>query len=77
MLQVIAWIVTGAALIGVVLNIKKDLRCFLIWIFTNAFWCMYDFYLEAWAQSALFLVYFFLALWGLWKWKQGEKHAGS
>jgi len=32
------WLLTVASLVGVVLNIRKDRRCFAIWIATNAGW---------------------------------------
>ena len=74
MVVILSWFMTGLALVGVVLNIKKDSRCFAIWVCTNFFWCVYDFHLGAIAQSALFAVYFCLAIWGLWEWK---KSAGT
>ena len=66
----ISWIVTGLALIGVVLNIHKNSLCFVFWIITNAFWCIYDYHKDMFAQSFLFFVYFLLAIWGLIKWEK-------
>jgi len=66
------WIVSALALAGVILNIYKDRRCFIIWAFTNAFWAVYDWKLGAKAQSILFLVYFILAVWGLVQWSRGR-----
>jgi nicotinamide riboside transporter PnuC len=63
------WIVTVFSIVGVILNIKKRKECFIIWSATNAAWACYDFYIGAYAQSALFTVYFILALWGLHEWK--------
>uniref|UniRef100_A0A6M3J5P4 Putative nicotinamide mononucleotide transporter n=1 Tax=viral metagenome TaxID=1070528 RepID=A0A6M3J5P4_9ZZZZ len=57
------------ALIGVVLNIYKKRLCFFIWAITNAGWTIIDFQKEIYAQSALFFVYFLLALWGIYKWR--------
>lgn len=70
-METITWITAGASLVGVVLNIKRQRICFLIWACTNAFWAVYDYTIGAYAQSALFGVYFFLALWGLWEWRRG------
>jgi membrane protein implicated in regulation of membrane protease activity len=69
------WFVSGIALIGILFNIKKDSRCFLIWVFTNAFWCVYDWSIGAKAQSLLFLIYFILSIVGLVKWYRDEKGA--
>lgn len=62
------WIVSLFALIGVILNIYKKKSCFIIWAFTNLFWCIYDWQIGAKAQSVLFGVYFLLAIWGLIQW---------
>lgn len=62
------WFVTSMSLLGVVLNIYKRKECFIIWACTNFIWCVYDFSIGAIEQSALFAVYFALAIWGLIKW---------
>ena len=67
------WIVTLFALAGVILNIKKDKKCFIIWSFTNSFWCIHNFRIGEHALSDLFAVYFVLAIAGLWRWKRDDK----
>jgi nicotinamide riboside transporter PnuC len=68
------FIITGISIIGVVANIYKKSWCFIIWCFTNAFWCIYDLVKGAHGQSLLFLIYFVLAIVGLVKWrKEGRK----
>ncbi|MCM0759962.1 nicotinamide mononucleotide transporter family protein [Sporomusa sphaeroides DSM 2875] len=69
-MEYLAWIVTVAALFGTWLNIKKDQRCFWIWIATNAFWCAYDAWHELYAQAFLFSLYLFLAIIGALKWRE-------
>jgi nicotinamide riboside transporter PnuC len=64
------WLITTISLIGVILNIKKKKICFVIWFFTNATWCIYDFYIGAYAQSFLFLIYTGLAIWGMIEWRK-------
>jgi len=73
MLGNLMWAVTGASVVGVVLNIKKKRICFVIWLCTNSLWCMYDFWMGAYAQSALFSVYVVLAIWGIIAWKSERK----
>lgn len=63
------WAITVASLIGVVLNIHKNRACFYIWAVTNFSWMVYDWRIGAHEQSALFAVYFVLAIWGIIKWK--------
>ena len=64
------WFLTALSIGGVVLNVRKDRRGFLLWIVTNLSWAAVDFSHELYAQGVLFVVYFFLALWGLVSWKK-------
>jgi nicotinamide riboside transporter PnuC len=63
------WIVTAVSVAATIMNIKKMQCCFTIWLFTNAAWCVYDYYIGAYAQSALFFVYVLLAVWGIYEWR--------
>jgi len=67
------WIITGLSLLGAVANIKRKRWCFHILAFTDALWCAYDYSIEAYAQSALFGVYFALAIWGMIEWREREE----
>lgn len=69
---IIPWIITLVSIIGVVLNIKKKRICFVLWSITNVSWCIYDFVIQAYAQSFLFLVYLGLSIWGIFEWKKEE-----
>ncbi len=62
------WAITALSIVGVILNIKKHKSCFIIWLFTNLSWMVYDFIIGAYAQSALFAVYAILAVYGLLEW---------
>ena len=68
--EIFTWIITAAAIVGVVLNIKKKRECFFVRAVTNASWCIVDLVKGIYAQSFLFLVYFVLALWGIWEWRK-------
>lgn len=63
------WIITIFSLIGAVLNIKKSKWCFYVWAVTNSSWMIVDFVYGLYAQSALFFVYFCLAIWGIIEWE--------
>ena len=67
------WPVTSLSLIGVILNIYKRKECFYIWTVTNAAWAIYDYYIGAHEQAALFVIYFFLAIWGIIQWKKNDQ----
>ena len=68
-IELMTWGLAGLSLTGVVLNIHKKRACFAIWTVTNFCWMAYDFSIGAYAQSALFAIYFVLAVWGTIKWK--------
>ena len=68
----IAWLLTILSLIGVVLNIRKRRECFYIWGATNFGWVIIDYQAGLYAQSFLFIIYFILALWGIYEWRHNE-----
>lgn len=63
------WLLVIGSLIGVVMNIKHDRRCFYIWAVTNATWAAVDFSHGLYSQAFLQAVYFALAIWGLIEWR--------
>jgi Nicotinamide mononucleotide transporter. len=66
-------IITIVSLIGTIANIYKKSWCFLIWLFTNGFWCAYDAYIGQYPQAILFGIYFILAIVGLVKWRRAKE----
>jgi hypothetical protein len=66
--EMMMWFLAALSIFGVVMNVHKDPRCFLLWMFTNACWAVIDFRKRLYAQSFLFVVYFLLALWGWFSW---------
>lgn len=72
MTDVVYWTASVAALIGVVLNIRKNVACFWIWAVTNATWAVADFAHGLPQQAALQSVYFALSIYGIMKWSKGK-----
>jgi nicotinamide riboside transporter PnuC len=68
-MQGFTWVLTAACLVGLWLNIRRDRRCFHIWIVTNVAWVAVDVRAGLYAQGALFAVYVGMSVWGLRKWK--------
>lgn len=66
--EVMMLFLAALSIIGVMLNVHKDPRGFLLWMVTNASWAVIDFRRRLYAQSFLFVVYFFLAVWGWFSW---------
>ena len=67
------WALAAISIIATVCNIKRLRICFPLWALTNAAWTVIDFHAGIYAQSALFFVYFLLALWGIWEWRHTSK----
>jgi len=72
MFEIYTYFLTVLALIGVVLNIKKKITCFYIWLFTNASWAVVDFYKDIPAQGILFTLYTGLAVYGILSWRKDK-----
>lgn len=69
------WAVTVLALVGLYLNVKGRWQGFLLWIFSNAFWCVHNAHIEQWAQSVLFGVFFIISAVGIWQWRKASPRA--
>ena len=70
MFDLLTGILTAASIAGVILNIRRLRSSFYIWSVTNLSWAAVDFYREIYAQAVLFLIYFALAIYGIWAWKR-------
>jgi nicotinamide mononucleotide transporter len=70
MFTIITSVLTLLSLLGVILNIKKKIACFYIWFFTNASWCVIDFYKGIPMQGLLFAIYTGLAVYGIIEWRK-------
>jgi len=64
------WVLTFLSLVGVILNIYKIRHGFLLWMITNVCWAVIDLRHGVPEQSVLFVVYFFLSVWGWIYWSK-------
>lgn len=64
------WVFFVLTIVGVILNIKKNKLCFVVWAFTNFAWMVVDYKAGIYAQAAKYAVMFVLALWGLYEWRR-------
>lgn len=69
----LSWILLAFSIWGVILNNYKDKRCFIVWLFTNGFWALYFFSYGLYAPMTQQLIFFVLAIHGLWEWKKEAK----
>ena len=72
MLEIIGYVLTAMCLIGTVLNCKKIVACFIIWMFANTGWAIYDIYTEQTYRAILDIVQFITAIWGYSEWSKKE-----
>lgn len=64
------WFLAALSILGVILNIRKDRRGFMLWMLTNAAWAFVDFRHGLYAQGTLFALYFVLSFWGWIRWQK-------
>lgn len=72
MIEIFTWPLAVLTIVGVVFNIRKHRFCFVIWSVTNVFWVIYNYSIGAYAQAAVFGVYFGLAIWGIVRWGRDQ-----
>jgi hypothetical protein len=65
LLEIINWISTVAAICGAFMVSNNDSRGFYIWLFSNSFFTVYNFYIANYAGAFLFMIYFFITLNGV------------
>lgn len=67
------WLVTGAALVGTVANIRHKRWGFAVWLATNGLLALHNASIGEYAQATLFAVYTGLAVWGWLAWGKSDK----
>ncbi|MEM4270911.1 MAG: nicotinamide mononucleotide transporter [Candidatus Pacearchaeota archaeon] len=73
-ISIISFFVAILAIIGVILNIRKNKICFIIWFFTNFTWVIIDYLRGIYGQAALFVFYTALSVYGFIKWRKEERN---
>lgn len=64
------WLLVASGIAGVILNNYKRKECFYVWMVGNACWAVIDWYHGLYSQSVLMVVYFGLAIHGVWNWRK-------
>lgn len=68
-LQIIVVII---ALLGAWLNARKNIYGFCCWLLSNGFWTVHNIIIREYAQAFLYFVFLGIAIYGLYKWSQGN-----
>jgi nicotinamide riboside transporter PnuC len=66
------WIMSVASLLATVAMVYKKWWSFLILLITDFYWIVVDYQTNLYGQSFMFVVYAFIAIWGLVKWHRGD-----
>jgi len=67
------WMIAFFSVVGTIANIKQKWWGFAIWMVTNGAWVIIDILTGAYAQAAMFSIYFGLAVWGMISWIRNKK----
>ncbi len=73
--SIATWVIAALSLIGVMLNIRKDKRCFIFFAIGNAGWIVIDMMIGLYAQVLLFSVLTVFSLYGYITWRREEIRA--
>ena len=68
-MDVIAYLITAASIVGTLANSFGKRWCFYVWLCTNAFWVIYNVTVGSYAQALLYVFNFVTSIIGLIKWK--------
>lgn len=64
------WFLTAISLTGTILNIRKNIWCFYIWLIGDILWCIFDFTAGTYGRSLLDFVQVILAVCDIISWKK-------
>lgn len=67
------WIVTAISIIGSILNARKSIWCFYVWIFANIIWLAYDIHINLYSRAALDIFQTVICISGIIFWKREDK----
>jgi len=71
------WLITAGSLLGAVLNARKSIKGFYIWVGANVAWVIYDFSIGEMSQAVLFLAYTGITIYGIMQWRKSDKNCSS
>lgn len=69
----LSWIMSAIALAGTLMNAERNKWGFAFWLISNLYMSIRFFVIGEYAQSALFFIYFLLAIRGIFSWTKKEQ----
>ena len=77
-MEMIGWIATLIAMVGVVLNARGSIVCFYVWLLSNGYYTVVNVLSGSYSQAALFAFQLVMAIYGLYYWnKKNKKNSDS
>ena len=64
------WTVTAICLLGTILNVRKNILCFYLWIVGNIAWHGFDIWSGLYSRAFLDSIQLALAIWGVIEWSR-------
>jgi nicotinamide riboside transporter PnuC len=68
-----SWIATILAITGALLNARKMISGYWVWILSNAIWLVLSLIRKDYAQSVLWAVYIAISSYGIYCWMKDDK----
>jgi nicotinamide mononucleotide transporter len=72
-LEVLGYSTFLVSLIGIILNAKKNILCWPVWLVSNAGWITYSIIRKDFPQLILWICFTAFNFYGWWQWKKDEK----
>ena len=73
--QIITAAITAICLTGTILNVRKMVACFYLWMLGNVAWFAIDLGAAAYSRALLDAVQFGFAVWGALEWSRQKEVA--
>ena len=75
----IGWIAVICSVVGIVLNARKVIWCWAVWIISNIMWTIHALTIKDWAAVCLWIVFTGFNIYGWYQWqsdinKKRNKH---
>ncbi len=67
------YIIMAVSLVGSIANIYKKTWCYILWLFTNFAWIIYNYIIGSPSQMVLNIVYLGMTTWGLIEWRKDDR----
>lgn len=74
--QAFLWTITVLSLLGTVLNVRKKVSCFYLWMLVNIAWIGVDVCQGLWARFVLDSTHLVFAIWGIVSWRDPPRSNG-